>query len=291
MRRWAFRLLFLLSLVPLLLTTLLWLSNRVSYRYFLPDGSHLHVPQTIPENFSTSGEPRNNSRYFIELYFPDGICIARFDPRPSGGPVNSPPRIKDTLFGFPHYGYPVVEGYITEFSVPYWFIFATTSLLPLPLVCFRFAPIMRRRRAHLRFENGLCIHCGYDLRGGSVRCPECGRKVGPPPTDLPAPPNPIIATLWRPLRLILAAPVFVLAVLILLAAIYVELPRGARCILILYALATASAAAWLLRRAPQAASTESAPFATNAKPSIDPIDPGAVPVEKPVPVPSPADKG
>jgi hypothetical protein len=32
----------------------------------------------------------------------------------------------------------------------------------------------RTRLAELRRQQGLCVVCGYDLRGGGAICPECG---------------------------------------------------------------------------------------------------------------------
>ena len=53
-------------------------------------------------------------------------------------------------------------------TIPDWLL---AALLALPTVR-SFGVVWVRRR---RMRRGLCIACGYDLRGASGRCPECGR--------------------------------------------------------------------------------------------------------------------
>jgi hypothetical protein len=52
-------------------------------------------------------------------------------------------------------------------TLPDWLL---TAIVGIPtLRSLRGAWVRRRRKAR-----GLCIACGYDLRGGAGRCPECG---------------------------------------------------------------------------------------------------------------------
>jgi hypothetical protein len=57
--------------------------------------------------------------------------------------------------------------------IPNWAVLLTFSLLPAAWFYRRWMP--RHRRAH-RIKHGLCITCGYDLRGSPARCPECGAE-------------------------------------------------------------------------------------------------------------------
>jgi hypothetical protein len=60
-----------------------------------------------------------------------------------------------------------------RFVVPYWFLtLAVSSPAALQLA----SALLRRRRSRRRAAQGLCLSCGYNLRGTPDRCPECGNS-------------------------------------------------------------------------------------------------------------------
>jgi hypothetical protein len=54
--------------------------------------------------------------------------------------------------------------------VPQWSLIVLTLILP----SVRFRRFLRRR---YRVRHGLCLSCGYDLRGSVGKCPECGGAI------------------------------------------------------------------------------------------------------------------
>jgi hypothetical protein len=65
-----------------------------------------------------------------------------------------------------------------------WVLFgiglATWIFLTFPTARYLIGTPARRLRQRRRAA-GLCAACGYDLRGGHDRCPECGEKAPRPP--------------------------------------------------------------------------------------------------------------
>jgi hypothetical protein len=86
------------------------------------------------------------------LYYPGGPSRFGFDftNRSWGGSASRPPNTQIAA------------------TVPYWFLVLFCTLPPLAWVSWQ-SPSRRRLR------EGLCLHCGYDLRASPERCPECGR--------------------------------------------------------------------------------------------------------------------
>jgi hypothetical protein len=60
------------------------------------------------------------------------------------------------------------DGYASYvLMLPYWLLILLSAAAPTRAV-------LRWRRRQIRLASGLCAACGYDLRGSSGRCPECG---------------------------------------------------------------------------------------------------------------------
>lgn len=62
-------------------------------------------------------------------------------------------------------------------TVPHWF--AMLLCLPVPALWMR--RFLKQRSRRIR---GLCQKCGYDLRGSTEKCPECGTPVPSPKITL-----------------------------------------------------------------------------------------------------------
>jgi hypothetical protein len=58
--------------------------------------------------------------------------------------------------------------------IPLWFIVPMLAMLPAARL---FVLIRNARRRRRRLRANQCLACGYDLRGGHERCPECGGVV------------------------------------------------------------------------------------------------------------------
>jgi hypothetical protein len=55
-------------------------------------------------------------------------------------------------------------------ALPFWFLSALLGALPA-------VSLVHKLRQSRRSRRGLCRSCGYDLRGSTDRCPECGRAL------------------------------------------------------------------------------------------------------------------
>jgi hypothetical protein len=77
----------------------------------------------------------------------------------------------DETAGFRHADNTVYTMRIREWTAPHWVLALAAAALPLAWSVQLFC---RPRRIPL----GLCPTCGYDLRAGPDRCPECGVGVG-----------------------------------------------------------------------------------------------------------------
>ena len=84
---------------------------------------------------------------------------------------------KPANFGYRSWSKPSFKNIAFEGEPPYYFIvlphWIPVSTLGSLFVVF-YLPIQRRRK---RKKLGLCVKCGYDLRGSKERCPECGLSL------------------------------------------------------------------------------------------------------------------
>lgn len=153
----------ILSLTGLLLSVGLWVASYFAVSYGAPN---MHPKfQLLGGRVSWCGKPQVR----LLLSYPHGADIP---PRPTG----TKPRW--VVLGFHGFKYVVTN---TKFSysqatqylaIPLWM---PSVLFGSMLLLCRTLGAAQRRRA----RDGLCLKCGYDLRGSKERCPECGTPFNP----------------------------------------------------------------------------------------------------------------
>src|SRR5262245_34769793 len=83
--------------------------------------------------------------------------------------IGSGPAPHWSFLGLAWWSQEATHGSLATLSVPYWLLLAALS----PVAIWFTRSACRRRR----FGPGLCDGCGYDLRSGHARCPECGKRT------------------------------------------------------------------------------------------------------------------
>lgn len=96
----------------------------------------------------------------------EGIHLTHERP-PSSDSSGPPARWRHLGFSYTVLKNPMVE--IKAIGVPYWFLTASSLLLPAFWLFVR----LRQKNA----GSNLCRTCGYDMRATPERCPECGNPA------------------------------------------------------------------------------------------------------------------
>jgi hypothetical protein len=180
-RRWPFIILSVLSLVLCVATTALWLrsywtfdhydriqrvraddSQAIRQWYFMSDGGGVKLTVFTAEGSTVPGLWGSNlgtwwghepATGYVRFGNDRAVAIGWLGVGWGGGKWNQ------------------VDGSLTTedswIVFPHWMAVALFGLTPAVWL----ATFVRKRR---RLANGLCRHCGYDLRATPDRCPECG---------------------------------------------------------------------------------------------------------------------
>lgn len=177
MRRGGRNILVVGAVVAMTLSLVSWVRS-----YFAYDHAYVHTV-----------DPTADPTHWWAVVSCDGALVVlrmgrRLDPRPNApwfgvetyapgpGLLKSTERLfrgfdSGIKFGrtFPSWDASFKGNVITHYwAIPYWFL----TLLPGTLALF--IPWLIRRIRFRRLGPTQCRSCGYDLRGGHERCPECG---------------------------------------------------------------------------------------------------------------------
>jgi len=133
----------------------------------LRDQAHLEVGGRFRPGWKLSKlGPRHSSWGFVGLPRQQlmGFGVINQKPLPY---LPMTEKITEENWGYSQVYLTVMTGSFRAVWLPYWFL-----ILPFaPLPAMRLYQRIRTRR---RTARGLCVKCGYDLRGAGATCPECG---------------------------------------------------------------------------------------------------------------------
>ncbi len=134
----------------------------------LPDAEEHHQDEEIegPPAYLELNRPTKEVMRNVRVIMKDfvgQIGLHIFERFPKGFHYRSTGRSKD-------------GGAFVAFGFPIWVV--CLGLLTL-FVATGHEPIRAAHRRRKRKKLGLCVKCGYDLRGSSRRCPECGEEFEP----------------------------------------------------------------------------------------------------------------
>jgi hypothetical protein len=171
------RKLFILSSWIMLLLTVLASSLWV-ISYFAPGEAHYLWPQSVPAgSFAVVTTTTTTSFAYAEgrIAF-GGLLLDSSSPTTMASKTAQfllPARYATGTTFWNHVGfsYRSAQGYSWGFAFPFWLI----HLLTLPLLAIWYKRNIRFKKRMARRGEGLCLACGYDLRGSEDRCPECGK--------------------------------------------------------------------------------------------------------------------
>ena len=169
-----------LLLVPLILSSLLWIRSHRASDDLTLDTAHQ----------DDSGKWNHLQR---GLYTGPGTFVYYTRPwatyREAGHPPKTgwnldhyAPTDADQVFpswssGHGRFGFWILKDYWIVGSravvIPFW----VPTMLSLVLAVPALALARRSAVRAYRKRNGLCLYCGYDIRESTERCPECGRTI------------------------------------------------------------------------------------------------------------------
>ncbi len=162
MKRRLFTILWVSSLLIFVLLGALWVRS-----YWYLDEATYVVPRPAEADtlrWSVDSSPGVLSLGYLDS--PDIAPLAGLDFRTRHAALTATGRWG---FGYLHRS-PVFGVVLWRLEFPHWAPMLAAAVLPA-------VGITRARRRQRRKRLGLCLKCGYDLRGSKERCPECGTAI------------------------------------------------------------------------------------------------------------------